>query len=44
MELEEKHIKNLKVVLNRNKLLELLPKNAIVAELGVGEGVNYPNL
>ena len=38
MELEEKHIKNLKVVLNRNKLLELLPQNAIVAELGVDEG------
>jgi len=36
--LQEKHIKNLKVVLNRNALLDKLPKNAVAAEIGVNRG------
>ena len=36
--LEEGHIANLQTVLNRNALLQRLPKNGIVAELGVNEG------
>ena len=36
--LYQKNIKNLKVVLNREKLLKLLQKNGIVAELGVDIG------
>ena len=36
--LKDANIKNLKVVLNRDKLLQFLPKNAIVAELGVDNG------
>lgn len=36
--LEEDNIKNLKIVLNREKLLQHLPKNGIVAELGVDKG------
>ncbi len=36
--LEEKHIKNLKVVVDRKELLRKLPKNGTVAELGVNEG------
>jgi len=39
MQLEEKHIQNLKIVLNRNMFLELMPKNGVVAELGVDEGL-----
>lgn len=33
-----KNIGNLKVILNRDELLELLPKNGIIAELGVDMG------
>lgn len=36
--LNQIHIKNLRILENREKLLELLPKNAIVAELGVDTG------
>jgi len=36
--LQQKNIKNLKVVLNREDLLKLLPKNSIFAELGVDKG------
>lgn len=36
--LQEKHIANLKVVLNRNALLSSLPKGAISAEIGVNRG------
>ena len=36
--LQEKHIANLKVVLNRNALLGQLPKNGIAAEIGVNRG------
>ena len=36
--LQEKHIANLQVVLNRNALLGALPSNAIVAEIGVASG------
>lgn len=36
--LHQKNIKNLKVVLNRENMLKLLPENAIIAELGVDEG------
>lgn len=38
IELQEKHIVNLKIILNREKLLTLLPKKAVVAELGVDKG------
>jgi hypothetical protein len=37
-EFEQKHINNLKLLLNRKELLKWLPKNAVVAELGVDEG------
>ena len=37
-ELEEKHLKNLKVVSNRMALLKKLPSNGVVAEIGVDEG------
>ncbi|MEO6036845.1 MAG: class I SAM-dependent methyltransferase [Saprospiraceae bacterium] len=37
-ELQEKHFAHLKAVGNRQKLLELLPKNGEVAELGVYRG------
>jgi hypothetical protein len=36
--LEERHFANLKALKNREKLLELMPKNAVVAELGVNKG------
>ena len=36
--LQQKNIKNLKLVLNRENLLKQLPKNRIVAELGVDIG------
>lgn len=32
------HIKNVKLILDRHELLRLLPKNAVVAELGVNKG------
>lgn len=38
VKLQEKHIRNLKVVVDRSTLLGLLPANAIVAELGVDHG------
>ena len=38
VELEEKHISNAKLILTREKLLELLPKGGTVAELGVDNG------
>ncbi|SRR6056297_358368 len=38
VELSKKHIKNAKLLTNRKELLEMLPKNGIVAELGVDEG------
>lgn len=37
-ELEQRHINNLKVILNRDELLKLLPKEAICAEIGVDQG------
>jgi len=37
-DLQVKHIENLKVLSNREVLLELLPKNGIVAEIGVNKG------
>ena len=36
--LQQKHIDNLKALENRIKLLEMLPKNGVVAELGVNKG------
>lgn len=36
--LQQKNIKHLKVVLNREDLLNLLPKNGVVTELGVDKG------
>lgn len=36
--LKQEHIENLKALENRTKLLQLLPKNGIVAELGVNKG------
>ncbi|MFX1478911.1 MAG: class I SAM-dependent methyltransferase [Promethearchaeota archaeon] len=36
--LNQKNIENLKVVLNREIMLEFLPKNGIAAEIGVDEG------
>lgn len=38
-DLQGKHIQNLKVILNRESLLDVLPKNGICAEIGVDEGV-----
>lgn len=38
MRLYQKYIKDLKVVLNIENLLKLLPKNGIVAEIGVDNG------
>ena len=38
VELEDRHLVNLRVVSNRRRLLELLPKGGIVAELGVADG------
>jgi len=37
-ELSEKNLVNLKALLNREQLLRLLPKNGIVAEIGVDKG------
>ena len=36
--LHQKHINNLKVVIDRKNLLKNLPKNGIIAELGVDQG------
>jgi len=36
--LHQKNIKNLKVVLSREKMLKLLPKNGVITELGVDKG------
>lgn len=36
--LSEQHFKSLKALENRSRLLELLPKNGIIAELGVNKG------
>ena len=36
--IKEKHVENVKVVIDRVELLKRLPKNAIVAEIGVGDG------
>ena len=38
VKLNQNHIKNLKVLLNRESLLKFLPKNCIIAELGVDKG------
>jgi hypothetical protein len=38
MELSQEHIANLKVVLNRERMLELLPSGGVVAEMGVDSG------
>ena len=38
IKLQQKHVNNLKVVLDREALIKLLPKDGIVAELGVDEG------
>lgn len=37
-DLQQKHIKNLRMLLNRNDLLMELPKNATCAEIGVDQG------
>lgn len=37
-DLQEKHISNVKLLPNRSSLLEFLPKNGKVAELGVNKG------
>lgn len=37
-ELQQKHINNLKMVLDRNAFLEKMPKNCICAEIGVDQG------
>jgi len=37
-DLEDSHIKNAKLLSNRQELLKLMPKNGIVAELGVNKG------
>jgi len=36
--LQEKHIQNCEILLNRRKLLEKMKQNSIVAEIGVDEG------
>jgi hypothetical protein len=38
IKLEEKNLKNLKAVSNREMLLKLFPKNGIVAEIGIDKG------
>lgn len=37
-ELSQMHIQNLKVVLNRDELLKLMPKNGVITEIGVNVG------
>lgn len=39
VELETKHIRNCKLVTNRSELLKVLPKHAVVAEIGVERGL-----
>jgi hypothetical protein len=49
-EIKTTNIKNLRALLNREELLEMLPKNAVIAEIGVDKGsfselilkTNYP--
>ena len=41
-EISDIHIKNTKLITTREELLQILPKNGIVAELGVDEG-NFSN-
>ena len=38
VELAEKHIANTKLITSRERLLQLLPKDGVVAEIGVNEG------
>ena len=38
VDVEQRHIQNCKVILNRATLLSLLPKNAVCAEIGVDKG------
>ena len=38
LELKQEHIANAKIILDRVEMLRLLPKNAVVAELGVNKG------
>ena len=38
VDLEQKHIQNLHIILNRQELLRLLLKNAVCAEIGVDKG------
>ncbi|NQY10924.1 MAG: hypothetical protein HRT71_15615 [Flavobacteriales bacterium] len=38
LDVEQKHIENIKILLNRQELLKHLPKNGVVAELGVYKG------
>jgi len=38
IDLEQKHINNLKVLLDRNAFLNAMPKNGICAEIGVNKG------
>lgn len=42
-EISAEHINNTKLITTREKLLEILPKNGVVAELGVDEG-GFSNL
>lgn len=42
-EIKEKHIKNAKLLTTREELLRILPKNGVVAELGVNKG-DFSNL
>ncbi len=39
LDLQNKHIKNIEVILNREELLARLPKNKVCAEIGVNQGV-----
>jgi hypothetical protein len=38
VEFENRHVENAKLLANRNALLKVLPKNGVVAEIGVDEG------